>query len=179
MKNEYPIYGLMAEFHSPEALVEAAEKARSAGYRHMDAYSPFPVEPLDDIIEKRGPYFPLIVMIGGIAGALFGYGLQYFVAVIYYPVNVGGRPYHSWPAFIPITFECMVLFAALTAVFGMLALNKLPMPYHPVFNVRRFAMASNDRFFLCIESADPKFNHDETHRFLEGLKADFVSVVNN
>jgi hypothetical protein len=137
------------------------------------------VEPLDDIIEKRGPYFPLIVMIGGIAGALFGYGLQYFVAVIYYPVNVGGRPYHSWPAFIPITFECMVLFAALTAVFGMLALNKLPMPYHPVFNVRRFAMASNDRFFLCIESADPKFNHDETHRFLEGLKADFVSVVNN
>jgi hypothetical protein len=179
MKNIFPIYGLMAEFHSPEALVEAASQARAAGYRHMDAYSPFPVEPLDDIIENRGPYLPLLVLIGGITGALLGYGLQYYISVIYYPMNVGGRPYHSWPAFIPITFECMVLFASLTAVFGMIALNRLPMPYHPVFNVPRFAMASNDRFFLCIEAADPKFNTDDTQRFLEGLKPDAVSVVQN
>jgi len=177
MKNKPPIYGLMAEFHTPEALVEAASQARHAGYRCMDAYSPFPVEPLDDIIENRGPYLPLLVMIGGIVGACFGYGLQYYVSVIYYPMNVGGRPFHSWPSFIPITFECMVLFASLTAVFGMLALNRLPMPYHAVFNVKRFGAASNDRFFLCIEATDPQFNADDTHRFMEGLHADTISVV--
>ncbi|MEO5930665.1 MAG: DUF3341 domain-containing protein [Candidatus Kapaibacterium sp.] len=177
MKKRLPIYGLMAEFHSPEALVEAASRARDAGYRCMDAYSPFPVEPLDDIIEKRGPYLPLLVLIGGAVGAIAGYALQYYVSVIYYPLNVGGRPYNSWPSFIPITFETMILFASLTAVFGMLGLNRLPQPYHPVFNVRRFAMASNDRFFLCIEAVDPKFNTGETHKFLEGLGSDFVSVV--
>ena len=145
----------------------------------MDAYTPFPVEPLDDIIPKRGPYLALLVLIGGIVGALFGYGLQYYVAVIYYPLNVGGRPLHSWPSFIPITFECMILFASLTAVLGMLGLNRLPMPYHPVFNVGRFAMASNDRFFLCIEAADPKFDMVATRTFLESQEPDVVAVVNN
>lgn len=172
-----PIYGLMAEFHTPEELVAAARRTAEAGYSRFDAYSPFPVEPLDDIVPSRGPYLPLLVLAGGTLGAIVGFGLQYYVSVIYYPINVGGRPFYSWPSFIPVTFEVTVLFAALTAVIGMLALNGLPLPYHPVFNVRRFAMASNDRFFICIEARDPKFDMDKTRGFLEEMKPDFVTEV--
>jgi len=176
-KQRPPIYGLMAEFHTPEELVAAAQSTRDAGYSQFDAYSPFPVEPLDDIVPSRGPYLPVLVLIGGIVGAIVGFGFQYFVSVIYYPMNVGGRPFYSWPSFIPVTFEVTVLFSALTAVFGMLGLNGLPLPYHPVFNVKRFALASNDRFFICIEARDPKFDMDATRGFLEGMKPEVVTEV--
>jgi len=171
------IYGLLAEFDDPNALVAATRLAREEGYRRMDAYSPFPIEELHEALGAHHTKLPLLVLIGGIAGCLGGYGMQYWVAAVAYPVNVGGRPFHSWPAFIPVTFECTILVAALTAVFGMLALNGLPMPYHPVFNVPRFALASRNRFFLCIESKDPKFNLEQTRRFLETLKPREVSTV--
>jgi hypothetical protein len=159
----------MAEFDNPTDVVEAARATYDAGYRRINAYSPYPIEELAEAIGFHKTRLPLIVLIGGIIGGLVGYGLQYYVAVIDYPLNVGGRPYHSWPSFIPITFEMTVLFAAFSAVFGMLALNKLPMPYHPVFNAPRFALASRDRFFLVIEARDPKFDHDATWKFMEGL----------
>src|SRR5918998_1130600 len=139
--------------------------------------SPYPIEELAEAIGFHRTRLPIIVLIGGIIGGLVGYGLQYYVAVIDYPLNVGGRPLHSWPSFIPITFEMTVLFAAFSAVFGMLALNKLPMPYHPVFNNPRFALATQDRFFLVIEARDPKFNHEETTRFLQSLNPYEVTDV--
>jgi len=161
------LYGLMAEFDSPDALVAASRRAHEAGYRRLDAYTPFPIEELHEALDVHRTRVPLLVLIGGIVGGLTGYGLEYWVSTTAYPLNIGGRPLHSWPSFIPVTFEMTVLFAALTAVFGMLAMNKLPMPYHPVFNAPRFAMASRDRFFLCIEARDPKFDPDATRRFLE------------
>ena len=170
-------YGLMAEFDSPTALVAAANAARAAGYTRMDAYSPIPIEELHDAIGFHHTKLPLIVLLGGLAGGLAGYGLQYWSSVIEYPLNIGGRPLHSWPSFIPVTFELTILGAALAAVFGMLALNGLPMPYHPVFNAPRFALASRNRFFLCIETRDPKFDRDATHRFLEELQPRGVSEV--
>ena len=170
-------YGLMAEFDSPGALVEAATKARLAGYRRMDAYSPIPVEELNEALGLRRTRLPLLVLLGGIGGGLGGYGLEYWSSVIAYPMNVGGRPFHSWPQFIPVTFETTVLGAALTGFVGMWALNKLPQPYHPVFNVPAFARASSDRFFLCIESGDPRFEHEATWRFLESLHPVGVSEV--
>jgi hypothetical protein len=173
----HDIYGLMAEFDEPGALVSAARKAYAEGYRQMDAYSPFPIEELSEAIGFHHTKLPLLVLIGGILGCLGGYFLQYYTSVIDFPINVGGRPYHSWPAFIPVTFETTVLMAALTAVLGMLALNGLPQPYHPVFNVPRFALASRDRFFLCIESHDPKFDRDRTWRFLDTLQPHGVSEV--
>ena len=145
----------------------------------MDAYSPFPVEELSEALNLHRNRLPLIVLIGGIVGGVCGYALQYWTAVVNYAINVGGRPFHSAPAFIPVTFECTVLFAALSAVLGMLGLNKLPMPYHAVFNVPRFALASRDRFFLCIEATDPKFELDETWRFLSRLQPRQVSQVEN
>jgi hypothetical protein len=171
------IYGLMAEFDDATALVEAAERTHAAGYRRVDAYSPFPIEELHHALGAPASKLPLIVLMGGIAGCLGGYFLQYWASAIAYPMNVGGRPLNSWPAFIPVTFECTILAAALSAVLGMLALNGLPMPYHPVFNVERFALASRSRFFLCIEAADGQFDPDGTRQFLESLGPREVSTV--
>jgi hypothetical protein len=167
----------MAEFETPNALVAATERAHREGYRRMDAYSPFPIEELHEALGAHHSRLPLIVLIGGVIGCIGGYSLQYWVSTMAYPINVGGKPLHSWPAFIPITFECTILVAALSAVLGMLALNGLPMPYHPVFNVPRFALASRNRFFLCIESRDAKFDPQRTRSFLETLGAREVSTV--
>jgi hypothetical protein len=172
-----PIYGLMAEFENPTDLVAAARKAYEAGYRKMDAYTPFPIEELNEALGLGQTWVPLIVLIGGLVGACGGYFLQYYISAIDYPLNIGGRPLHSWPAFIPVTFEMTVLVAGLSAVLGMLALNGLPMPYHPVFNVPRFALATRDRFFLCIEAIDPKFDRDETRRLLDRMTPRVVSEV--
>ncbi len=172
-----PIHGLMAEFHSPEALLHAAERAHRQGFKRMDAYTPFPIEGLAEAMDLHDRRVPLIVLLGGIAGCLGGFFLQYWLAVIDYPLNVGGRPLNSWPAFIPVTFEMTILFAALSAFLGVLALNGLPMPYHPVFNVERFELASRNRFFLCIESDDPSFDRDATWKFLEDLSPDGVYQV--
>jgi len=172
-----PIYGIMAEFDSPTDLVAAARRTYEAGYQKIDAYSPFPIEELAEAIGFHHNAVPLVVLIGGLLGCVSGYALQYWVSVITYPINVGGRPFHSWPAFIVVTFEMTILFAGLAAVLGMLALNGLPMPYHPVFNVPRFAFATKDRFFLMVFSTDPKFNAVETRRFLEGLSPRSISEV--
>jgi hypothetical protein len=172
-----PIYGMMAEFDSPSDLVAAARRTSEAGYQKIDAYSPFPIEELAEAIGFHSNAVPLVVLIGGLIGCLSGYALQYWISVITYPINVGGRPLHSWPAFIVVTFEMTILFAGLAAVLGMLALNGLPMPYHPVFNVPRFAFATKDRFFLMIFSTDPKFNPVDTRRFLEGLSPRSISEV--
>lgn len=170
-------YGLMAEFDSPTALVRAARKARAAGYRNMDAYSPIPIEELHGALGLPQTKLGWLVLGGGLTGLAAGYGLQYVTSTIVYPLNIGGRPFHSWPAFIVPTFETIILFSALTAVFGMIFLNGLPMPYHPVFNVKRFAMASRDRFFLCIEAKDPQFDPAGTRQFLERLDPREVSDV--
>jgi Protein of unknown function (DUF3341) len=172
-----PYYGLMAEFEDPSAIVSAAERVHAEGYRRIDAFSPYPIEALSEAIGVHKTAMPLIVLIGGIVGLLGGYLLQYWTHVIEYPLNVGGKPLHSWPQFIPITFETTVLGAAMAAVFGMLALNGLPEPYHPVFNAPNFALASRDRFFLLVESADPKFDPVATRSLLESLGAREVTNV--
>jgi hypothetical protein len=172
-----PIYGLMAEFDSAQALIDAAKRTHEAGYQKLDAYSPFPVEGLAEEIGFRHNRVPLVVLIGGIIGGLTGYLMQYWMAAVDYPINVGGKPPHSWPAFIVITFEMTILFSVISAVFGMLALNGLPMPYHPVFNVPRFALASKDRFFLIVFSSDPKYDPKVTRGFLEGLAPRSISEV--
>jgi hypothetical protein len=172
-----PIYGLMADFDEPDQLLAAAHRAYEEGYRTMDAYSPFPIEGLAEAIGFHRNRVALIVLLMGIAGGLTGFFLQYYVAVIDYPLNIGGRPLNSWPSFVPIAFEVTVLFAAVSAVLGMLVLNRLPMPYHPVFNVPGFALATRNRFFLCIESADPKFDRAKTGEFLGSLGACEVSEV--
>jgi hypothetical protein len=171
------LYGLMAEFESAEGLMAAAHSAREAGYTKMDGYSPFPIEELDEALGFKKSWLPAFVLLGGLAGVATGYGLQYWISVIDYPILVGGKPYHSWPAFIPVTYELMILFASFAAVIAMFALNGLPMPYHPVFNVDRFSMASNDRFFLCIEAADPKFDPVGTKNFLEQCYPTHISEV--
>ncbi|MFB3817137.1 MAG: DUF3341 domain-containing protein [Candidatus Methylomirabilales bacterium] len=171
------IYGLMAEFDSAEELLAAARQAHAAGFRRMDAYSPFPVEGLAEAIGFHDPWVARLVLLAGLFGAGFGFFSQYWVTVLDYPLNVGGRPLNSWPAYIPITFELTVLFAALTAVVGMIALNRLPMPYHPVFNVPAFRRVTEDGFFLCIEATDPLFDGGETKRFLETLHPREVSEV--
>jgi hypothetical protein len=163
------LYGLMVEFRDPHAAVEAAEKVTAAGYRKVDAYSPYPSEELSEALHLPKSHVSKLVLVGGLVGLAGGYGLQYWASVIEYPMNIGGRPLHSWPAFIPPAFETTILVAALSAVLGMLALNGLPQPYHPVFNVPAFALASRDKFFVCIEAKDAKFNRDETRRFLESL----------
>jgi len=168
----------MARFEEPEQLLEAANKAYSAGYRKMDAYSPMPIEGLAEAIGFKRHFVSLVVLLGGLTGCVGGFTLLWWIAVIAYPHNVGGRPFVSWPMFIPITFECTILLAALSSAIGMLAMNKLPQPYHPVFNLQSFAeRASIDRFFLCIEAEDPKFDREKTKAFLEELDPEEVAEV--
>ena len=171
------LYGLMAEFVDDEQVVNAARRAHELGYRHMDAYTPFPVEDLPEALGCQRTAVPLIVLIGGLAGACGGYFMEWYSMAVDYPLNIGGRPLNSWPAYIPITFELMVLCASISAVLGMLALNHLPQPHHPVFNVPEFERASTDRFFLCIEAADPKFDLLGTRQFLESLKPEIIREV--
>ncbi len=167
----------MAEFQSAEALLEASKATHEAGYRKVDAFSPFPIEGLAEAIGFPKTRLPIIVFCGGLFGCCGGFFLQWWPNVIGYPLNIGGKPFDSWPAFIPITFEMTILFAALSATFGMLALNLLPAPYHPVFNLEAFARASMDKFFLLIESADPKFDMEQTRQFLTELNPREVSEV--
>jgi hypothetical protein len=166
-----PIYGVMAEFASANDLVSAARQVRDAGYRRTDAYTPYPIEEVTEALGVRKTTLPLVILAGGILGCAGGFFMQYYSAVISYPLNVGGRPPLSWPSFIPVTFEMTILTAGLFAVLGMLALNGLPMPYHPVFNVARFSGASRDRFFLCIEARDARFDRQASAEFLRGLGA--------
>jgi hypothetical protein len=172
-----PFYGLMAEFGSAQALLDAARRVAEAGYTKTDAFSPFPIHGLAEALGFRERSVAPLVLAGGIAGALVGYGLCYWTSVIAWPMNIGGRPFHSWVSFIPPTFEVTILFAAFSAVFGMLALNGLPQPYHPVFNAERFSRASQDAFFLAIEAEDPMFDAAATHRFLSSLQAKEVVQV--
>jgi Protein of unknown function (DUF3341) len=173
------LYGLLGEFDSPKQLMDAAHKAREAGYHRMDAYVPFPVEGLSQALGlgRKHDLVPLLTLIGGLGGGLTGFLFQLWVNVSSYPMNIGGRPLNSWPAFIPVTFELTVLGASTFAVFGMLALNKLPQPHHPLFNVERFKRASSDKFFLCIEAHDEKFHLVETARFLQSVNAQHVTEV--
>jgi hypothetical protein len=171
MSRRGDVYGLLAEFGDPEGILEAVRRAREAGYRRMDAFTPFPVEGLAEELGFHRSAVPAVVLAGGLIGAAGGYLLQYWLNVVDYPINVGGRPLHSAPMFIIVTFELTILVAALFAVLGMLALNKLPMPYHPVFNVPDFALASTNRFFLAVEAADPRFDPVRTREFLQGLGA--------
>ena len=173
------IYGVMGEFATPDQLIHAVEKTRAAGYRRFEAYSPFPVEGLSEAMGLKRNLVPLITLLGGLTGGLGGFGFQYWVAAITYPMNIAGRPLNSWPAFIPVTFELTILGASLSAVFGMLALNRLPQPHHPVFNVHRFSHATTDRFFICIEARDPKFHLADTAKFLQGLQAHHVTEVSD
>jgi hypothetical protein len=171
------LYGVIAEFTNADALLHAVHATRKEGYQVVEAYTPYPIEELNDAIGHGPSRVPLLVLLGGIAGGLFGFGLQYWTSVIDYPLNIGGRPYNSWVSFIPITFECTILFAGIAAVLGMLVLNGLPMPYHPVFSVPRFQLASRDRFFLMILARDPRFRAGDTFRFMETLGASHVSDV--
>jgi hypothetical protein len=171
-----PIHGLLAEFDRPDALVAAAHSARAEGFSRVEAFSPMPIHELDEALGLRNKVAPA-VLIGGLTGAAVGFALQYWVSVIEYPVNIGGRPWFSWPAFIVPMFETTILFAALTAVFGMLAMNGLPQPHHPLFNVERFAEATRSRFFLLVESADPKFDRQRTREFLARQKPVSVEEV--
>jgi hypothetical protein len=170
-------YGLLGEFDSPGELVEAARRTHEKGYRCVDAYSPFPIHDLSEALGLKRTRLPRLVLVGGLLGCGTALLMMWFSATIHYPINVGGRPLASWPMFIPITFELTILFAAFFAVFGMLAANGLPMPYHPVFNAPRFAFASRDRFFLCIEAKDPLFDVSSTRAFLESLGAHDITEV--
>ena len=171
------LYGLLAEFHAPEALVKAAQAVHAAGYRKVDAYTPYPMEDVLDALHLHETHVPKLALGGGLVGMAAGWGLQYWSSVIEYPMTVGGRPFFSWPAFVIPTFETTVLGAAFATVVGMLLLNGFPQPYHPVFNVKSFATASRDRFVLCIESGDPKFDVEKTRELLRGLGASEVSEV--
>ncbi len=171
------IYGILAEFDSSTELVHATEAAYAAGYRKMDAYSPFPIDEASEALGFHKTRVPLVVLLGGLLGGLSGFALQYWINVISYPLNIGGRPWDSWPAFIVPTFELTILFAGLSGMFGMFALNGLPTPYHPLFNIDGFSAVTRDKFFLCVEAADPKFDLVDTMRFMESLKPLSISEV--
>lgn len=177
MESPSRIYGIAAEFDDQNALIAAAKSIAEAGYKSFEAYTPFPIEEMSETIKPRRPLLPLIVLVGGIVGAAGGFFMQYYAAVLSYPLNVGGRPLNSWPMFIPITFELAILLAACAAVFGVLVLSRLPMPYHPLFKLKDFERASADRFFLTVEASDPKFDLTETTHFLMSLNALGVSNV--
>jgi hypothetical protein len=170
-------YGLMAEFDSAQGLLDAAIKTRNAGYKKLDAYSPFPVHGLADAIGFHKNRVSLVVLLGGLAGMITAYSLQYWVANITYQTNIGGRPYHSWPSFIIITFELTILFGGISAAVGMLGLNGLPMPYHPVFNVPEFVKATENKFFLVVFSSDPNYDPVQTRAFLNDLSPRMVAEV--
>lgn len=170
------VWGLLAEFGTADGVVDAAHRVHDEGYRRIDAYSPYPIEELSEAIGFHRTKLPLIVFAGGVIGAITGFGLQYWTAVVDYPLNIGGRPLNSWPQFIPITFEMTILVAALTAVLAMLALNGLPRPHHPVFNAPNFKLASRDRFFIAIKADDPKYDPRTTREFLESLGGKVVEV---
>jgi hypothetical protein len=172
-----PIYGLMAEFHDSDELIEAAYRVREAGYTRIDAYTPYPIEAVAEATGHHHSKLPLIVLIGGIVGAIAGYGLQYWASVIEYPLNIGGRPYASWPAFVIPSYELTILFSALATTIGMIALNGLPQPYHPVFNTPRFSLATSDKFFLVIESEDPRYDTTKTTRLFQDMGAKGVYEV--
>lgn len=171
------IYGLLAEFGSDKEILAATRAAYDRGFRKMDAFAPFPVEGLAVALGRKRTAVPVIVFAGGAVGCLGGYFMQWFAGAIAYPLNIGGRPFNSWPAYIPITFELTILCAAFAAIIGMLALNRLPLPYHPLFHASRFERASSDKFFLCIEANDPKFDLEQTRRFLETLKPESIAAV--
>ena len=171
------LYGVMAEFDTPTQLVEAADAVRREGYTKTDAFSPFPLHEIDEALGIRRSILPVLVFFGGVTGMLLGLGLQVFIHYVDYPLNIGGRPYLSWPSFIPPAYELTILLAGFTAVFGMLVLNGLPRPYHPVFNVPRFSLAMREKFFLLIEAADPKFDHESTRAFMQGLNPQEVFDV--
>jgi hypothetical protein len=173
------IYGVMAEFDNPTDLVRATNAAAAHGFHKMDAYSPFPIEELNHPLHLHKNKLPLIVLLGGICGGLTGYLLQYYITVWNFPTNIGGRPLHSWPSYIVITFELTVLFASASATLGLLALCGFPTPYHPVFNAPRFSLATRNKFFLCIEASDPLFELDKTKSFLSGLQPKEVTEVAN
>jgi hypothetical protein len=171
------IFGLMAEFDDVNDVITAAHRVYDAGYRKIDAYSPFPVEELSEAIGFHKNGVALVCLVGGLLGCTGAYVLQWWINTISYPINIGGRPFHSWPSFIIVTFEMTILFSGLSAVFGMLALNGLPMPYHPVFNVPRFEFASKDRFFIVVFSSDKNYDAVRTRQFLEGLNPISVAEV--
>jgi hypothetical protein len=177
MKAEANIHGLMAEFSRDEEILSAARKAFDQGYRRMDAFTPFPIDGLAETLGRKKSRVPLIVLLAGIAGGTGGYFMEWYAMVKSYPIDVGGRPLNSWPAYIPITFELTILSAAIAAILAMLVLDRLPQPYHPVFNVPEFKRASTDRFFLCIEATDAKFDLKATGDFLRSLKAEKVLEV--
>jgi hypothetical protein len=170
-------YGMIAEFDEAEDLIHAAQSAKDAGYKRMEGYSPFPVHGLSEAIGFRDNRVPWIVFIAGLTGGCLGYAMQYWISVVDLPLNVGGKPLNSMPSFVPVTFECTILFSVVTAFLCVLGLNLLPQPYHPIFNAEGFERASQDRFFLCIESDDPLFDNEGTREFLEGLRPLTVSMV--
>jgi hypothetical protein len=174
---EPAVYGIMAEFDDPDVLIEATQHAYDMGYRLMEAYTPFPVDGVAEALGFHRNRIPRMVFIGGLLGGLGGFFMQWFSAVVHYPINVGGRPFNSWPSFMPITFELTVLCAAFTAVLSMLAHNGLPRPHHPVFNVPNFVMASRNRFFLCLQARDPLFETESAMRLLEEYQPRTISVV--
>ncbi len=178
MKEER-VYGVVAEFRQGEKLVEVATHAREKGYSRIDGLSPFPVEGLAEALGSHRTKVPAIALAGGLIGGLGGYFMLYISSVVFYPINVAGRPFHSWPMFIPITFELTILFSGLFTAIGMLALNGLPRPHHPLFGLPQFALATDDRFFFCIEAADPLFDPDNAKEFLQSFNPDGVYLVHD
>jgi hypothetical protein len=179
MRRRSLLYGFLAEFDDPETLKESIRSAKREGFRRMEAYTPFPVEGVVEELGLRHSPIPVIVFVGGVIGALTGALMQYYSSVFGYPLNIGGRPFNSWPAFVVVTFELTILFAGLSAVLGMLTLNGLPKPHHPLFNEPQFERATQDRFFLCIEAADPAFDAEKTWRFLEALNPEGLYAVHD